>query len=147
MTLLNICLVSVQSFIKIGGAVLEKIEHMIQRDIHLLLLGYNMLIYIGMNGSHYWFIDLCFTILIRQNWKIRGRFLLVLIRNRKCHCIWQIWWNLNLSNTVGRYVYSVFDTEKICNYNFTHYSIIQFLENNANIKMCSFSFSICTCVS
>ena len=39
MTLLNVCLICIQSFIEIGGAVLEKIEHMIQRDIHLLLLG------------------------------------------------------------------------------------------------------------
>ena len=38
-----LCLISVpsvQSFIKIGGGVLEKIEHMIHRDIHLLLLGF-----------------------------------------------------------------------------------------------------------
>ena len=34
------CLISVQSFIKIGGQVSEKSCHRTQRDIHLLLLGY-----------------------------------------------------------------------------------------------------------
>ena len=39
-TFLYICLGHMQSFIKIGGQVCEKNSDRTQRDIHLLLLGY-----------------------------------------------------------------------------------------------------------
>ena len=38
-TFLSTCLDHMQSFVKIGGTVFEKNSNMIQRDIHLLLLG------------------------------------------------------------------------------------------------------------
>ena len=41
-----------QSFIKIGGQVSEKSCHEIQRDIHLLLLGYVVLMLINFFGSN-----------------------------------------------------------------------------------------------